>query len=170
MGVFAMHLRVGYERTARLFLPLFVSLWPAAYATAQNAPAQIQAQPQPQPRINRRIGTDVVVTDKAGKPVSGLSADSFTVLDNGQPAKIISFRAVEASGAETAKPEESTQILILIDTVNSSLTTVGYQRQQVEIFLRQNGGKLSYPVSLLDRKSTRLNSSHAIPSRMPSSA
>jgi len=143
-----MHLRVGYSRTARLFLPLFVSFWPVAYATAQSSPAQIQAQPQPQPKINRRIGTDVVVTDKAGKPVSGLSADSFTVLDNGQPAKIISFRAVEASGAETAKPEEATQILILIDTVNSSLTTVGYQRQQVEIFLRQNGGKLSYPVSL----------------------
>jgi len=143
-----MNVNAGNSITARLVLIAMALTCSFTHASAQSSPPQIQAQPQPQPRVDRRIGMDVVVTDKAGKPIPGLSVDSFTVLDNGQPAKIVAFRAVENSGAETAKPEEATQILILIDTVNSSITDVGYQRQQIEIFLKQNGGKLEYPVSL----------------------
>lgn len=141
-----MNLHTGNSRKTRPFFLVLALLGLAAGAKAQSSQPQVQAEPQL--RVNRRIGLDMVVTDKSGKPVSGLSADSFTVLDNGQPAKVIAFRAVENSGAETAKPDEATQILILIDTVNSSLIDVGYQRQQIEIFLKQNEGRLEYPVSL----------------------
>ena len=40
----------------------------------------------------------------------------------------------------------------------------------IDMFLSEKRRSLTYTMSLLDRKSTRLNSSHAIPSRMPASA
>ena len=97
-------------------------------------------------RMNHRIGLDMVVTDEAGNPVSGLNADSFTVLDNDRPQKIVSFHA--GGDSTEAKPDPPTEILILIDTVNASLVDVSYERQQIAIFLRQNGGALANPVSI----------------------
>ena len=97
-------------------------------------------------QINHRIGLDVVVTDAAGKPVSGLDAGSFTVQDNDKPQKIVSFHA--GGESSVAKPDPPTEILILIDTVNTSLVDVSYERQQISMFLRQNGGELANPVSI----------------------
>lgn len=145
-----MKTHAGDSMTTRLFLVMLVAFTPLTNASPQSAPPQIQAEPQAQPRADRRIGLDVVVTDKAGKTVPGLAAEDFSVEDNGQPAKLASFMAVDApaSTGATAKPDEATQILILIDTVNSSVTDVGYQREQIETFLRKNEGKLDLPVSL----------------------
>lgn len=96
----------------------------------------------------RRLGVDVVVTDAQGKPVPGLQAQDFTVLDNGQPQKLVSFNAFDSS-RENAAPGETTQVIILIDTVNTSLSDVAYARQQLSLLLRQDGGKLAQPVSIL---------------------
>ncbi|HET9359156.1 MAG TPA: VWA domain-containing protein, partial [Vicinamibacterales bacterium] len=41
------------------------------------------------------IEIDVYVTDSAGKPVTGLTADDFTVLENGEPRPIRAFSAVD---------------------------------------------------------------------------
>jgi len=103
---------------------------------------------QTQERKIRRLGVDLVVTDPQGKPVSGLQAQDFTVLDDEQPQKILSFNAFEESRAN-ALPGETTQVMILIDTVNSSLSDVAYEREQVATFLRQDEGKLAQPVSIL---------------------
>jgi VWFA-related protein len=46
----------------------------------------------------------VVVKDKSGRPVTGLSADDFTVLENGQPQKISSFEEVKPSAARVQRP------------------------------------------------------------------
>lgn len=156
-----MRMHSGKTMLAGLFLLMLAGVSPANPVSAQSAPAPIKADPQAQPdppaqpesqtaKVNRRIGLDVVVTDTSGKTVAGLAATNFTVLDNGQPAKLASFLAVDApsSAGTTAKPDEATQILILIDTVNSSLSSVAYQRQEVETFLKKNEGKLDYPVSL----------------------
>jgi VWFA-related protein len=91
--------------------------------------------------LNRRIGLDVVVTDASGKAVPGLESQDFTLEDDDQPQKILSFHG--------AKADPPAEVLILIDTVNTSLTDVAYERQQIDIFLRQNGGQLANPVSIL---------------------
>lgn len=87
----------------------------------------------------------VVVSDAAGTPVSGLGEQDFTLLDNGKPIPIESFRAYGASGQ---KPSPPVQVILLIDTVNLEFEHVAYVRQEVQKFLRQNGGRLGQPVSV----------------------
>jgi VWFA-related protein len=99
------------------------------------------------PAVNaadRAIQLDVVVNDKSGKPVSGLGLPDFTLLDNGQPAKIVAFHAYDP-GVQLAPPVE---VIILFDTINQGFDAVSYARIQVMKFLRQNGGHLAQPVSL----------------------
>ena len=91
----------------------------------------------------RDLHLDVVVTDKAGRPTPGLSGADFSLLDNDQPRKILSFEA-HAPGAA----EAPTEIIILFDTVNVPFESVSYARQQVGNFLEQNGGHLTHPVAL----------------------
>ena len=114
----------------------------------QNVPAG-QSEPTasvPPGSANRRITLDVVVTDKSGKPVPGLQQQDFTLLDNKQPQKIVSFHAVEG-GAATADPP--VEAILLIDQVNTPFTKMGYAREQIEKYLRRNGGELVCPVSMV---------------------
>ena len=94
---------------------------------------------------DRRITLDVVVTDKAGKPVTGLQQEDFTLLDNKQPQKIVSFHAVE--GASTA--DSPVQVVLLVDEVNTPFLGVSEIRNIIEEFLSRNGGKLTCPTSLV---------------------
>ena len=50
------------------------------------------------------IKLDVVVTDASGTPIPGLPLRDFTVLDNGEPSRILSFQAFDGV---SAKPEPS---------------------------------------------------------------
>jgi VWFA-related protein len=95
--------------------------------------------------VEGRIHLDVVVTDQSGKPVSGLDLKDFTLLDNNQPAKILSFRPIDQTAHKAHPPVE---VILLIDTLNETHQQVAYVRQEVARFLRQNDGHLTQPVSL----------------------
>jgi VWFA-related protein len=97
-----------------------------------------------QQSVNRRITLDVAVTDKPGKPVAGLQQSDFTLLDNKQPQKILSFRAV---GATAADPP--VEVVLVIDEVNLPYLGVVIVRDQIEKFLGQNSGKLARPMSVV---------------------
>ena len=110
-----------------------------------------QAQPVESPAEANRIMLDVTVTDQKGKPVAGLQPQDFTVLDDGRTQTLSDFYAVDHAFDGTAalhSANESTTVLIVIDTVNSSLTDVAYARDQVASYLKQDGGRLRYPVAL----------------------
>jgi VWFA-related protein len=114
-------------------------------APAANGPV-LSKRPGPLPANGEgRIHLDVVVTDKSGKAVSGLALKNFTLLDNNQPAKLLSFHAVDGP-AKTAG--DAVQVILLIDTLNLGFRDVAMARQQIAQFLRQNGGRLAQPVSL----------------------
>lgn len=98
---------------------------------------------------------DVVVTDKAGKAVSGLERNDFTLLDNNQPAKILSFHA---SGGTDAQAELPVQIIFVIDTVNVDFKYASFVRQEIEKYLARNGGHLDHPVSLMVFTNTGIDS------------
>lgn len=105
-------------------------------------------QPDASP-ANNRITLDVVVNDKSKVPVTGLQEQDFTILDNKQPQKILSF----ASSA--ADPDA--EVILVIDAVNTSFSRVAMGRTQITKFLQMDGGKLSRPVSLAFFSDTGLN-------------
>jgi hypothetical protein len=78
-------------------------------------------------------------------PVSGLELKDFTLLDNNQPGKILSFQAFGGGSQKATPPVE---VILLIDTVNEGFQQVSMTRQQIANFLLQNGGHLAAPVSL----------------------
>lgn len=103
-----------------------------------------------------RLSMNVVITDKSGRPVGGLEAKDLQVLDNKQPQKTLSLQPVNAA--------ELTEIVLVLDEVNTPYNDVGVEREGISKFLRANGGKLLYPVTfayfsnhgttLLDKAST----------------
>jgi VWFA-related protein len=92
-----------------------------------------------------RIHLDVRVTDGSGKPVTGLTREDFTLLDNNRTQPILSFSEADDQLPNSAPPAE---VILLIDTVNSGLVQVDLVRNAIEKFLRQNGGKLAQPTSV----------------------
>src|SRR5579872_1283657 len=92
------------------------------------------------------IKLDVAVTDQAGHPVAGLTANDFTVLDKGESAKIISFRGFDGIAAKPASP---TQVILILDELNLIPSLVPDAKKEIEKFLQQDGGRLAQPVSVL---------------------
>lgn len=94
-------------------------------------------------RLDHRVLINVVVTDQSGKPVNGLKEEDFTLLDQDRPQAIRGFQMVDGKSAMGRA-----HIVLLIDSVNNSFSDVARQRRTVDAYLRQNGGRLSFPVSL----------------------
>jgi VWFA-related protein len=116
----------------------------AAQAAVPPASGQPAATPPASPTTtDHRITIDVTVTDKTGKPIGGLDEGDFTLLDNNQPQKLLAFQAFDAK-PNTANP---VRVLILVDGINTGVTVVAREREQLGEFLKQNGGELAYPTS-----------------------
>jgi VWFA-related protein len=108
------------------------------------------------------ITLDVVVADKAGKLVSGLDMKDFTLLDNNQPVKILSFHATDnAPDATSHGADTPVEVILVLDTVNLDFKFVSYERQEIEKYLASNGGHLAQPVSLYVYTERGLDSSGA---------
>jgi VWFA-related protein len=134
----------GQSAGATSGAPTVVQPAPASAPAAPAAPASPAADTAI-PASGGGIHLDIVVTDRSGKPVSGLTASDFTLLDNNQPSRIVTFRAYDASANSADLPA---QVIILFDTVNTDFAEVSYTRQQVENYLRRNDGHLAQPVSI----------------------
>ena len=85
----------------------------ALLAALATIPMSAQRQKEPeQPRLVetidvRVINVDVVVTDKRGNPITGLTKDDFEIFENGQPKPITNFYEVEGSKPKVATAEVS---------------------------------------------------------------
>lgn len=146
-GVIAMKmlLRTGLGLVGLVWISL------AAIAQQQAAPAPAgELQPATAERATTNgqpLQLDVVVTDKAGKPVAGLQQQDFTVLDDKRPVQILSFRA-DSGTAHAPVPGMTPEIILILDEVNTPFDRAVYAREGVVKFLRENDGKLPYPVTL----------------------
>jgi VWFA-related protein len=119
---------------SRLCCLILLTLLCTAAASAQ------QASPQAQP-ASGDIYLDVVVTPKSGSPVADLQQQVFTVLDNNSPQAITYFQAVSGRQAPV-------QVVLVIDAINTDARNIGYERIQIDKFLRAEGGHLAYPVAI----------------------
>ena len=96
----------SFRRPVAGLLLSFALLCPSLLATAlgqtQGQPAQ-QQQHEEVLRINTDlVQTDVMVLDKTGHAVTGLTKDQFEVLVDGQPVQLQFFEGVAAGGAKEA--------------------------------------------------------------------
>lgn len=114
---------------------LVTMLWTAGVSAAQ-APTGA-----PPPATSSKIYLEVVVSPKSGPPVADLQQQDFTLLDNKSPQPITSFQAFTGR-------EAPIKIVLVIDAVNTGIDRVGYERIQIDKFLRAEGGHLAYPVAL----------------------
>lgn len=66
------------------------------------------------------------------------------MLDNKQPQKLLSFRAVEAKGDSA----DAAHVLIVVDMINTGFGVVAREREELSEFLKSNGGELQNPTAL----------------------
>lgn len=76
----------------------------------------------------------------------GLQQQDFTIFDNKRPQPTTSFRAVAQGSKADAPP---LRVVFVIDEVNISFRAMANARQQLEEYLRQDGGQLPVPMSLV---------------------
>src|SRR6185295_9349142 len=78
-----------------------IAVWVAMVGVAWSATLVGEQSPPPQtPLFRSRINlvlVDVIVRDKSGAVVKGLTADDFDVLEDGQPQRVVSFAYDEIS-------------------------------------------------------------------------
>ena len=108
-------------------------------SAAASAPSAVSTEPDSSDGLVR---LDVTVTDKSGSPVPGLKAEDFTLLDNGQPQKLVSFRTHDEAANKVNEPVE---IILLIDALNLTSKQAAVAKQEAEIFLREDQGRLKCP-------------------------
>src|SRR5664279_5411459 len=121
------------RNSLRICALLLLSLPALAFAQQndeQVLPVEIApTQYEPSPAS---ICIDVVVTDKAGKQIRGLGASDFTLLDNSQPEKVVSFQTVDGT---RSNPDPPVEVILVIDAVNQDRQQVSHTESEIEGFL-----------------------------------
>src|SRR5580692_3473310 len=124
----------------------------AAPLSAQT-PAPDANTPSSTLRINSRaVLVDVIVTDRSGKPVTGLKQDAFTVTEQSKPQAISFFdehtAAPAAAPAEMPKfppdvfsnfspfPQPAAVNVLLLDSLNTRMESQSVVHQQALKFLQ----------------------------------
>ncbi len=72
---------------------------------------------------------DVMVTDKAERPVAGLKAEDFKVVDNKQQRNVIGVREV---AGETGDADPPVEAILLVDQINVTSETMARERKGIE--------------------------------------
>lgn len=114
----------------RLILTLVLALWPVFPPRALGQGRRGEQEPQRPDviKVNTNLVTvPVVVTDRYGQFVTGLSQNDFTVRENGDPQQIASFSSTEAPF----------NVALLIDTSRSTRNNLGAIRKAALNFIKQ---------------------------------
>jgi VWFA-related protein len=91
-----------------------------------------------------RIKLDLAITDRGGQPVAGLSEGEITVLDEVQPAKLVTFQAFD--GVRTF-PESTTHIVFIVDALDMDGEQVAAAKRALRELLLEKSGFLVHSTS-----------------------
>src|SRR5437879_3998323 len=80
------------------FLTMGALVCPPAFSQQPAAPAPVEQPPTVKTSVEEVL-LDIIVRDKKGKPITDLKAEELTVIDNGAPQTITSFRLVRGAEA-----------------------------------------------------------------------
>jgi len=131
------------------------------------APEDVDAGPKAATlSVNARLVVlDVVVTDANGKPVEGLTAKDFEVLEDGKPQRIRSVEppsahtlpatSIAAGAAEVYDPSSpasfgrSPATVLVLDQKNTHFADSSFARRELHDYLAKQPALLAQPTSLL---------------------
>jgi len=137
------------------------------------AAAQAPISPAPTPQkttavltVNARsVILDVVVTDKAGNLVPGLTRGDFTVYEDQTRQTIRSFETPEQhvlppgvsinSTADLAKAPDAPVTLLVLDELNTRFEDMSFARNSLEKYLNAQPATLTQPTALIAATNTR---------------
>lgn len=126
-----------------------------------------QSQPQPQTATinvtSRLVVLDVVVLDKAGKPVRNLDRSQFSVTENKLPQTIRNFDPpsghempagsaavpIVRSSADLTKIGNAPVNILVFDELNTPWEGTAYARDRMEKYLKQQPEVLEHPTLLV---------------------
>jgi VWFA-related protein len=95
---------------------------------------------------SRLVVLDVVVTDKKGKPLTGLSKSDFTVLEDGKPQTLRHMDYTALAGDSKASGFKS---VFVLDVLNSTLDESAYGKAQLAHYLSTQPETLPQPAMLV---------------------
>jgi VWFA-related protein len=112
-------------KTLGLTLLMAAVSW--SVASTEDKPAEKPATPAPAPQTQaqepppgpptttfpaqvEQVTVDVVVADKKGGPVSGLTKDDFLILEDGAPQTVVSFDAIQVPPSPSDKPKPAPRV------------------------------------------------------------
>jgi len=107
----------------------------------------------PQFGVTHRITMNVQVTDSSGNPVSDLRAEEFSLYDNHQSRRIVAFHPIDGDAQSDA-----TEVLILLDAVNTPAPALDAEKNAIFKYLAENHKPLSVPTAFALWFNGRLNS------------
>ena len=99
--------------------PLQARQQPASKGSTQSNTAEQAPTGSAQPVLRSSsdlVRIDVEVTDRLGKPVTGLKADQFTITDNGQSQKVSIFSYEDIEAIEKAADTDTKPLLVAVDS------------------------------------------------------
>jgi len=127
-----------------------------AQQTSPQDPAQVASSQNVLKSRTYVVVLDVVVTDKNGQPVPGLSKSDFEVSEDNESQEIASFEEhslqnanASAGTGATQSAQTTAQTIILIDEMNTKYTDLAYARYCMRKLLQKNGGQLSQTTALM---------------------
>lgn len=127
----------------------------AAFQAPSGDPAEPPSDSTPQliPRTHaereqryiaeHRIILNVRVSDASGKPFRDLHQADFTLFDNDQQRKLVTFRSVEGNS-----PTAAAHVILVFDTVNNYSKQLRFFAADIEKYLKQGVGPLPYPSAI----------------------
>jgi VWFA-related protein len=160
-----------------LRLKFSIILWSAfalarcGHTQAVPAVSDVQTEAQQPIATNRQAGPyslqlnsqlvvlDVVVTDKKGAPVMGLTRDDFHIYENKVPQQIVSFEPASNAGSPGAgihstvdldhlAPQAPVSILVL-DEITTSFEDEAFAQYAMQKYLATEGDVLAEPTMLM---------------------
>ena len=114
----------------------------------------------------RVVNVDVTVLDRDGKPVTGLTAADFEVLEDGAPQTITNFHAVEAAGvregegaddADVPETRLKRRVLVLIDEMTFLAGERNRLLKQLDAFVEKDlDGDFEWSLAAIDKRGLRI--------------
>jgi VWFA-related protein len=139
---------------------------PAANQNANPARSQnVAAQAPTLSLTTRLVVLDVVVTDKSGRTVPGLTQNDFTLLEDKQPQTIRSFEGPDEhklpagveihSTADLAQAPQAPITILVLDELNTRFEDMSYARDSLANYLKSQPTILGQPMTLQVASNTK---------------